>query len=288
MNNLLSALSDNSPVPVAIGGVGGSGTRIVAGIIHGSGYQPGVDLNVALDNLWFTLLFKYREAVSLDSMRFHRLYDIFRTAMTSSADNLAIDNTLVSELLAAERVSLHDREWLLKRLSTLSGPKPDRPPSRWGWKEPNTHMFIDRLINLEPGIHYIHVMRNGLDMAYSINQSQLKLWGPVVLGERFEYSPCGSLRFWRWAHERVLDIAESMGSQFLLVNFDALCQSPETEVLRIFEYLNIDANDELINKLTGTVRIPDSFGRHRYQSKTDFDPEDIDFVERQGFSVYWP
>lgn len=37
--------------PVAIGGVGGSGTRVVAEIVRSLGYYLGGDLNSANDNL---------------------------------------------------------------------------------------------------------------------------------------------------------------------------------------------------------------------------------------------
>lgn len=46
------------PGPVAIGGVGGSGTRVFAEILRGFGFYIGDCLNGALDNLWFTLLCK--------------------------------------------------------------------------------------------------------------------------------------------------------------------------------------------------------------------------------------
>ena len=46
---------------VAAGGVGGSGTRLVAELLRGLGLQMGSDLNVSLDTRWFTLLFKRLE-----------------------------------------------------------------------------------------------------------------------------------------------------------------------------------------------------------------------------------
>ncbi len=44
--------------PVAIGGVGGSGTRLVADIVSQCGFYLGSSLNGNLDNLWFTFLLK--------------------------------------------------------------------------------------------------------------------------------------------------------------------------------------------------------------------------------------
>ena len=48
----------NKSSPVIIGGVGGSGTRVVAEILDNLGFYIGNDLNPAKDNLWFLLLFK--------------------------------------------------------------------------------------------------------------------------------------------------------------------------------------------------------------------------------------
>ncbi len=44
--------------PVIIGGVGGSGTRVLAEIVAMFGFFMGKDLNSAGDNLTYTLLFK--------------------------------------------------------------------------------------------------------------------------------------------------------------------------------------------------------------------------------------
>ena len=48
----------NRNSPVIIGGIGGSGTRVVAEILMRIGIYLGHTLNASLDNLWFTALFK--------------------------------------------------------------------------------------------------------------------------------------------------------------------------------------------------------------------------------------
>lgn len=50
--------SKNIMGPVVIGGVGGSGTRVVAELLENLGFYIGSDLNTASDNLTYTLLFK--------------------------------------------------------------------------------------------------------------------------------------------------------------------------------------------------------------------------------------
>ena len=52
--------------------------------------------------------------------------------------------------------------------------------SLWGWKEPNSHLMIRHLHrHFGDRLRYVHVIRNGLDMAQSRNQLQLIRWGSV-------------------------------------------------------------------------------------------------------------
>jgi len=54
----VSRFSYSTEAPVAIGGVGGSGTRLIAQCLKELGYFIGSDLNESNDNLLFTALFK--------------------------------------------------------------------------------------------------------------------------------------------------------------------------------------------------------------------------------------
>ena len=69
--------------PIAVGGVGGSGTRLVARLLRDLGFFLGADLNESEDTLWFTHLFKRREVLDLSEGQFSELVSIFRTVMTS-------------------------------------------------------------------------------------------------------------------------------------------------------------------------------------------------------------
>src|SRR5690606_16779845 len=85
----------------------------------------------------------------------------------------------------------HPARWLKERVRLLLSQPKDRPNTKyWGWKEPNSHIFLDYLCKSIPDMKYIHVCRNGLDMAYSTNQNQLKLWGEIILGEPIKETPC--------------------------------------------------------------------------------------------------
>ena len=69
-----------------------------------------------------------------------------------------------------------------------------RPPQSgayrgWGFKEPNTHVFLEHLAVRFEGWRYLYVLRHGLDMACSNNVAQLRSWGA-----RYGVAPPGDER----------------------------------------------------------------------------------------------
>src|SRR5581483_5848515 len=71
--------------PVAIGGLGGSGTRVVARLLQDLGFYLGADLNDYEDNLWFTLLMKRPRSLTRiqrhRSRHVHEALGVFESAM---------------------------------------------------------------------------------------------------------------------------------------------------------------------------------------------------------------
>jgi hypothetical protein len=283
--------------PIAIGGVGGSGTRLIAGILHQLGYYLGSDRNKALDNLWFTLLFKRLELFDCPagSVELRRMVRYFVQGMTRSRSFDATDNQTIVSLAAHDRLQ-HRAAWLAIRAKTLAA-APDVPQPRadtWGWKEPNTHIFMDRLPALIQNLRYIHVMRNGLDMALSRNQNQQRLWGKAILGASpgDNVSPRYSLRYWCAVHRRITAIGQFLGPErFLLINFDCFCTAPGRHLTTLMEFLTSShdpdplVTDPLKNRLIKMVQPPASIGRYKAQSQKIFDPEDVAYVKTLGFDL---
>ena len=79
--------------------------------------------------------------------------------------------------------SLFESGWVEHRVNRILETGQQAPVERWAWKEPNTHIVADLILQLSEHVKYIHVVRNGLDMAWSRNQNQLKFWGPLLLGD---------------------------------------------------------------------------------------------------------
>jgi hypothetical protein len=275
--------------PVAIGGLGGSGTRLIAQILRQLDYYMGDDLNAAGDNLWFTLLFKRTElwAAGINEDNFDQAVRVFLAVMSEHSP-LTMDQVDMVRRLAVLDRPQHSAAWLAQRAGSLvHAAGRDRMDSLWGWKEPNTHVLLDRLMHAFPGMKYIHVMRNGLDMAFSENQNQLRLWGRFFLDtEDYEVSPRWSLKYWCLVHRRIARLGEQMmPERYLLLNYDAFCAVPQGHLRCLLRFLNLTVSGSTEARLATLIRRPSSIGRFKAHSLYQFDPEDIECVKRFGFDA---
>jgi hypothetical protein len=280
----VSSPSDAQSPPIAIGGVGGSGTRLVAQILRETGFYIGDDLNESNDNLWFTLLFKRQEILSSPDEEFERLVEIFLDAMTKESRFSMDQVDRINKLASVDRPE-HPKAWLKERVKSLLAGRHGQRPGRVAWKEPNTHIVIDRLQKHIHDIKYVHVVRNGLDMAHSANQNQLKFWGARFIGPDCGVTPFYSLKYWHTVHERVLRIGHTMGARFLFLNYDQFCLEPAAGIRQLLSFLEVAASDSLIRHLSDLVRPPRSIGRFKEYGLSIFDPGDVAFVKELGFDI---
>lgn len=278
--------------PVAIGGQGGSGTRVFAAMLQALGYDIGADLNRALDNLWYTILLKRR---SLDDAAARVALDVFVRAMRRELPLADAEVAVVTH--AAAEVAVHGHSttgsgrggWALKRAASLLDAQSDPPPERWGWKEPNTHLRLPLLAEAIPDLRYIHVVRHGLDMAFSRNQAQLRWWGPQ-LGIEAPSDPAAlppaSLRYWAQTTQRAVAIGEELlGERFLLLRFEDACDHPETTARRLLAFLGHPADEATVARLAALPDAPGSVGRSAGVDLAAFDPADVEVVRRFGYAV---
>ena len=126
--------------PLVIGGIGGSGTRLVAEICSLFGIYLGDDLNVASDNLLYTLLFR-RQTWFYKTYQNHKK---IRTGL-SLLEKLLLKKFLISPsefgflLYATADMALHyrdDKTWAFKRLVSLLRYSRfiNSSYQGWGWK----------------------------------------------------------------------------------------------------------------------------------------------------------
>jgi hypothetical protein len=276
--------------PIVIGALGGSGTRVLAEALIESGAHLGSELNRARDNLIFTALFKRpRWFERAGDAGIHRQLETFVRYMwgrrygPSDYARLAasvIDHEpALSTVQSARRVS----RAVTKRPREAAAGAP-----AWGWKEPNSHVFLPQLIDHFPGLRYVHVVRHGLDMAHARNRTQLEVWGPhfgIDVPPEGEPAELAQLDLWILTTRRALDLGAPLGERFLLMRYDDLCREPERELRRLFDLAGLDVDAGILARLAAAVETPDSAGRWRPQGTERFSAAQLAAVESFGFEV---
>jgi hypothetical protein len=284
--------------PVVIGGVGGSGTRVIAEIVNKLGFYIGYDLSPERDNLQFLLLFKrpkWYSKARYDKNKIFTGLSLFTKSMFHKNIPRWSELKFLAYAVFEIAISGHNykgdgrgiwpfvRAW--KILTTKN--KPPLKLIRWGWKEPNTHIYIDYLDEYFENFKYIHTIRHGLDMAFSENQQQLYNWGPffgIAKPQSLPEEPKASLKYWLRANRRVFEFGQKLGNQkFLVVNFEKLCMSPEPEIKKIVSFLNICPSIDDLNKAYSIPKRPKSLGRYQNFELGQFDGTDLDELKTFGY-----
>lgn len=284
--------------PVIIGGVGGSGTRVVAEVIDKLGFHMGEDLNPAWDNLWFLMLFKrpkwYRKSQH-DKKKVFTGLSLFSNSMVHKKNPTRAELSFLIRAVFEIAIFGHNHKgdgrglWpFVRAWNMLTGKqKMLLENTGWGWKEPNTHIYLEFLAEFFKDLKYIHTIRHGLDMAFSKNQQQLYNWGPMF-GVETPQSKAGesaaSLKYWVKSNKRVLDIGEKLGAKkFWVANFDNLCLSPQAEIQRMVSFLNAKPAAEDLESAFNIPKRPKSLGRYRDYNLDQFDPSDLSSLRAFGF-----
>jgi hypothetical protein len=257
-----------------IGGLGGSGTRAVAGAVAALGYFPGDCLNGSNDNLIFTELFKRPDWVrrGASDAAINRRLRVFEWAMRRGVN--------LPTLLAAPNL------WRFRKRQPngLAG-KPDA--IGWMTKEPNCHIFAEQILKRWPGAIFLYVTRHPLDMAFSDNKGQLGNWSwmfgldPSI----FPAPEAAQLEYWIRTQKRLDDLLARYPGRIHPLNFDNFAERPEAELEEIVKRLGLDIPSERVRNAVSEVIRPDSIGRWRSRDLTNFSAEQLAFCAKSGWPV---
>jgi len=218
--------------PLVIGATGGSGTRVVARIARHAGYDLGTDLNEAGDALAFQSFF----------------------------------DTWTNRFVRASRRGLPEMERARIEKdfeAALSNHCSASTGSRWGWKAPRSIYWLPFLHGRFPDLKFVHIVRDGRDMAFSNNQNQVRKHGGAVLNplERL-INPLSvrSILVWDRVNERSAEFGETkLGRNYHLVHFEDLCRNPIEATTRLLRFLGAELDARSIAGLE--VSPPTSVGR---------------------------
>ena len=223
--------------PNVIGATGGSGTRVVAGIVREAGMFIGERLNAYEDDL--------DVADYLD-----RWINPYIAGAHDGPGDLA-------DAMAADLRVLVERH--CARI-------PATAPC-WGWKEPRSIYLLPFLHAQMPSLRFLHFVRDGRDMALSENQNQLIKHGSAVLGgARISWRrPVRSIALWSKANCAAADYYERrLGDAYLRVRFEDLCAEPTETVAAILGLFGLEGDAE---RMAEAVRPPATLGRWRKKSR---------------------
>lgn len=284
--------------PIIIGGIGGSGTRLVAELCSLFGIYLGNDLNNASDNLFYTLLFRRRiwfYKTNQDQKEINVGLSLLEKLLLKRY--LLTPRELWFLLYATADMALHyrdERTWAFKRIfSILRYPRFVNPRFQgWGWKEPNSYLLIQQFSEIFENLKFIHTIRHGVDMAFSNNQRQMKAWGnlfDIQIPTKEADFPQSSLNYWVKANNMTTEYGKTLGNdQYLQISFDSLCQKPQDTIDEIISFLNITIDQDTYQKALKLPQTPASIGRYKKNDLTQFDPDDLSAVRRFGFLLDIP
>jgi hypothetical protein len=271
--------------PVAIGGIGGSGTRLAALLLRLLGCYLGDDLNGAMDNLWFTLLFKRQSVLVETGDALRRLTSLFFSRMAGIVEISQAERTLLLRLASRDRPQ-HSRDWLRQRvISFCDGNTSYRANQMWGWKEPNTHVVIDRIFQATGDLKYIHIVRHPIDMALSANQNQLRNWGPTFLDRAVEIEPRDSLSYWCAVHRRIMNIRQTWPQRVMIIYIEALSAEPELFCREIAQFCRVGISDSVISSFQKLLQRRATLGRYQAVDPRKFEPADLEYLAQLGYNL---
>ena len=224
--------------PLVIGATGGSGTRVIARIAKLAGHNLGAKLNSAED-----------------ALEFYSFHDYWINPFVSARRR---GETMTPRQSARMK---EDFQAALARHM----PEVERRGTRWGWKAPRSIYLLAFLQAQFAQLKFIHVLRDGRDMALSQNQNQVRKHGHAVLswGERlFRSVPERSVLMWEKVNSQAAHYGEtSLRENYLRVRFEDLCAKPLETTVQILNFLEATVDPEPIARTE--ITSPGSLGRWR-------------------------
>lgn len=254
----LAALRDELaalPPPVVVFNKSHSGSRLVARLLEAAGMFMGEGLNESHDAV--VLLPLVHAAVD----GFYPDYGpVWRNE--TAATGLA---KIARAALGAHLVDRHDRPW--------------------GWKLCETVYALPVINYLFPNARYVHVIRDGRDVAFSdhvhpkepfwqkayVDTVGVKRWRGLFFGRHSgtAYRVDSSLyNVQHWVNSVTLGrrYGAMLGHRYLEVRYEALCTDFDNEARRLLAFASVPRPDQAIAAIRPDVRL-DAIGKYRTKSR---------------------
>ena len=201
--------------PCILGATGGSGTRVFARILRDAGVFIGTHL-----------------APSEDSLPFRDYFDRWTNAYIDNTKRWTRPAPELEQLLAGE----------LPGILAEHGIDARGADTVWGWKAPRSIYFIPFWNRVFPDMRFIHVVRDGRDMAFSDNHNQVLRHSGGFLnpGEEQLRLPVRAMILWSRLNLAAAQFGENdLGNRYIRLRFEDLCREPVATAHRIHDFLGV-------------------------------------------------
>lgn len=224
---------DYTNTPLVIGATGGLGTSVITRMCQQVGFYMGSNFN------------KF-----LDARDFFPFYDKWVHTMLS-AKGAAVDEDQNKKMF-------HDF------LASIQKHKRALPNSAmpWGWKNARSMYLIPFFNALYPGMKFIHLMRDGRDVAFLKAPKELLYHTRSFFSEQYDslLIPYRLMLLWKATNLTIASYCEAnMAGNYLCIRYEDLCENPHGIIKRLLRFLNVQHAD--IAKLATYVKRPDFMGR---------------------------
>jgi Sulfotransferase family len=235
--------------PVIVFNKSHSGSRLLAQLLEGSGFYLGADMPSSRDSLDVLRLVEY--VVGNYYPDYGRLF--------RSEDSVLF--ALIREVFARHLKSY--------------------PGGRWGWKLCETGFILPLLDEVFPDALYLHLLRDGRDVAFSnhiaprdpfwrkvyFNTDRIKSWRGLPLS-RTTYrllSPLYNAR--HWSNSVIIGRAfgSMLGTRYLEVRYEDLVLSFRETSLGLLQFLGVPPDIEVLDEIERSIS-RSSIGKYRKRS----------------------
>lgn len=242
--------------PVVIGGHGGSGTRVLPPALRLAGYWMGYWVNRKTEDALATRFFLQRNFERAIGDRFGQQSGLERAFRCS---------------IRCHRLRMPDR----------GGP--------WGWKNPRCMWVIPFLASLYPEMKFVHLVRDGRDVALSANLNLLRKHGTMLLGDDHPEQDRvrSQLRLWALGNlTAARDGERLLGANYLRLSYEALCSEPRESLGRIYDHLEQPVTPSILDQAQRLIIPSTSIGGWRQSEHRilhEPDAETAEALRRFGY-----
>ena len=123
----------------------------------------------------------------------------------------------------------------------------------WGWKEPRTTLFATCWLRVFPEARFVHVVRNPLAVASSIQRRELEFQakGDAPSGRVGEFEYCVDLAM------TYVEAGEAVGAQtpyFYRVRFEDIQADPAATLTKLASFCDLNFTERQMRKAAATIR----------------------------------